>query len=140
MLFRSAQLMRIKKADLVVFLTKGENYKDVAGKAPGLATSTDKPLAVVKMSYALARMTFAHEVGHLFGADHGKNDLQPGQSPARGYYLDGSIGTMMTYASNRIQYFSNPGVKYNKKATGTKDDFNACVIQKNGCAVSQIMK
>ena len=71
--------------------------------------------------------TFGHELGHNMGAAHAPDDpnLQPVYPYAYGYKDPASLfRTVMAYncpvsGCPRILYFSNPGVSYGGRATGT---------------------
>ena len=71
--------------------------------------------------------TFGHELGHNMGAAHAPDDpnLQPAYPYAYGYKDPASLfRTLMAYncpisSCPRILYFSNPGVSYGGRATGT---------------------
>jgi len=123
------------KADLVVLLTTGNNWPaDEHGIAFKCATP---PCTVVKFNSATdRRYTFTHEVGHLLCGGH-EDDLTPFSKA----YKDSAnlFRTVIHQApaeSNRILNYSNPYVKYSSKPTGTKYQYNACVIQNSGCGMA----
>lgn len=89
---------------------------------------------------ATANGTFAHELGHNLGADHDAGASSPPQSPipyARGYVdVAGNFRTIMSYftacsACARVNYYSNPGVLYNGRPTGTASANNASTINQS---------
>lgn len=64
---------------------------------------------------------FAHESGHNLGCAHDRvTDACNGglYSYSCGYRLNSSQGTIMSYSSNVIQYFSNPDINYNGTLIG----------------------
>ncbi len=131
------QLRNNFEADLVVLLTDGP-YGNYYGVVSAIGPDEDDAYTIVEIDQATASMTFAHEVGHLFGCRH-ENDPTPGD--AHGYgFKTGSIfkkkrGTIMhTLESGRTQvlHFSNPYRTYDGVATGQLNvAFNSRVINVN---------
>ena len=129
-------------ADIVHLLVEG-----TAGDNTGFAyigADAASAFAVTHRQYAIdARTyTFAHETGHVFGADHdpaAANARTP--LPARGYFSPTKPWhTVMAYptACNArhgagrclpIPHFSNPRVAYQGEPTGTAEADNASVIE-----------
>ncbi len=75
--------------------------------------------------------TFAHEVGHLMGADHDPVNavVASGQYIyGRGHFYDGRFRTLMAYARAcdglcpPQPFFSNPKVRYDGSATGRRNE------------------
>lgn len=75
--------------------------------------------------------TFAHEVGHLLGADHNPEDAVVAAGEyiyGRGHYHDGRYRTIMSYASAcrgdcpSQPFFSNPSVRHDRRATGLRNE------------------
>jgi hypothetical protein len=97
-------------------------------------------------SCATANYSFIHELGHNSGAEHdaGAGSPPSSDSPpyARGYVdLAAKTYTIMAYPTTcqqagipdctRILHFSNPGVAYNGRPTGTDAANNARVLSEN---------
>lgn len=84
---------------------------------------------------------FAHELGHLLGCNHNKEDtdLKGMYDYSYGWHFDlpddnpniGRIGTMMSYpgAENRLLYFSDPALGYHGVAIGSEKANNAKTIK-----------
>jgi hypothetical protein len=132
-------------ADIVVLLSLGENYTLGAGIANVIPSTLSEGCAVVALSYALGpRLTFTHELGHTFGAQH---DNDPCCLPARAHKfyspLTGksykTVLHLVETSEQRILNYSNPDVSYIGAATGETERNNACVMQNNGCIVSGLM-
>ncbi len=107
-------------ANMAVFLVKdssscGRAYLDCAKYIPEFNCAR----AVVKASCATGYYTFAHELGHIQGADHEIPFGSPVSPQTRftdnhGFVIqEGETRTVMAYGSNgetRLPYFSSPGV------------------------------
>ena len=117
-------------ADLVVLLTDGD-YSDSGGTFYGIATScgpTDAgSFCIVEVQQSITRMTFAHELAHLFGCKHSPNKGNGGCEPdferphsfecgGRDRYTIMESGVKR---KDRIPHFSNPEVNYHGHPTGT---------------------
>ncbi len=83
--------------------------------------------SVVSEDCATGYYSFAHEMGHNMGADHGKDDNAPGgpYSYGSGYKQTTAATkwrTIMAYDANcscpRINYWSNPALQYNGLPAG----------------------
>ncbi len=75
--------------------------------------------------------TFAHEVGHLLGADHDPDNAVVASGEyiyGRGHLYAGRYRTLMSYATTCGEpcpsqpFFSNPAVRYDRRATGVRDE------------------
>ncbi len=74
-------------ADICVLLLSDAN-KDNAGLAAGDATQDSPPYCVLRYDYAISQMTFAHEIGHLQGAQHQYFGTDPIDYAHGWYYKD----------------------------------------------------
>lgn len=150
----AASLRENLQADLVVMLT-GNNYPGIAGISQIGAPSENAAYSIVEIdAIAGPRWTFAHEVGHLLGANHnrssncspsavcGDNDTN---TCAHGFgFLDKDNvyqrTVMALLGTNeglvRILHYSNPEKSFNGGATGTSDNNNAKLIRNSACFVS----
>lgn len=83
--------------------------------------TTAWPRASVTGCYS-NNMTLAHEVGHNFGLRHDVGDNTVIQGGV-GYRLpeDSTRGTIMSYAEDRIPFFSNPKTKYDGLLWGSEE-------------------
>ena len=125
------------------------NQSDFCGLADAIMATASTAFVVVYYDCATGYYSFAHELGHLMGARHDENHDATTTPFAygHGYEHPSSVSgqnfrTIMAYACNaptscdpRIQYWSNPNVKYNGVATGTAaTNDNARVL--NGTAAT----
>jgi hypothetical protein len=132
-------------ADLVAAL--------VSGPGSGTTGYGSIPLGTGGNSYACWSVTqaaavgaparsFAHEIGHNFGAGHDVAQGGPNAEPAaRGYRFIGTDGnqynTLLAYGSGtRIPYYSTPNETYAGKAIGTASANSAATIEKIAAAAS----
>ena len=109
-------------ADEVVLLISNNAFCGLAW----LLSDAAHGYAVVDASCAAGNLSFPHEIGHNFGADH--DAANAGSSPAgfsdnRGYcHPSGNWRTIMAYPSpcggTRVGYFSNPSVTYPGSPSG----------------------
>ncbi len=125
------------KAEIVVLLT-APTYGGVNSIVKDIGGVKANAYCLVSVTTATnGRRTFAHEVGHIFGARH-YND--PTDIPHRGHTFNtgGFLGmfttkryTMMAVmpsGKNKIDHFSNPSKEFSGKATGTSDRNNAAKL------------
>jgi hypothetical protein len=84
-------------------------------------------LAVFESRRLCGADTFAHEVGHLLGADHNPENAAVAAGEfiyGRGHYHDGLYRTIMSYsnpcggACPSQPFFSNPAIRHERRATG----------------------
>ena len=139
------------KADLFVLLTSSvysDSWGTIYGSVQELRLGADNAHAIVVAPVAVSSQgsgyTFAHEVGHLFGAQHNPENLSP-PTPVNYPFEFGHrfsykpfFGerrrhrTVMAYPDYEydyrpVPYFSNPNVTYDHTATGTSSRDNAQV-------------
>jgi hypothetical protein len=147
-----AQTLRAdNNSDLVILLappltTRSNGVACVAEVGP----LESDAYAIVPIDYVLQNFIFAHEVGHLFGAQHEFTSSTAGDC-AFGHALiffngNGNLyfkNTILHGAVSKIPFFSNPFVYYNGVATGIYDDYltgrslnNAGRINETGCILS----
>jgi hypothetical protein len=113
-------------ADTVVLIT--ESMATYAGlsfvMSPPSTAFSGYAFSVVKREYAAGTYTFAHEVGHVMGCMHDRENATSGGAYDYSYgyrFSDGTntYRTVMAYAPGaRIPYFSSPSINYNGAATG----------------------
>ncbi len=127
-------------ADVAVLIINGSAYCGLGY----LNSSAASAFTVVARTCATGYYSFAHEIGHNFGANH--DPANASGSPyayGHGYqYPAGSWRTIMAYACSgasctRINYWSNPNKTYNGVAMGTaaKHD-NARVLNQRAATVA----
>lgn len=130
-------------ADLVVLLIKDTTYCGLAyvNSSASFAFGT-----VGADSGCLSgAISFAHEIGHNFGAVHDPvTEAQQGNSPppysyGYGYFNPGKTWhTIMAYGSAcncpAIGYFSNPNVSFQNEPTGNTTQFNVARVHNERAA------
>ncbi|MBF0275462.1 MAG: hypothetical protein HQK84_09550 [Nitrospinae bacterium] len=136
-----ATLRSTYKADLVSLL----RIYDGAGGACGLAYIGSAqydyssyafsvvdvlPSSEASGGYYCYDTTFTHELGHNMGCAHDRaNSTSSGAySYSYGYGISGTFGTIMSYLSPVINYFSTPNITYQGNAIGTSTDDNVTTI------------
>ncbi|MEO0008378.1 MAG: hypothetical protein RJA20_2574 [Bacteroidota bacterium] len=117
-------------ADCVILLTDGDYSAGdgpVFGLAPSCEPAENLAFAIVEADAAASRMSFTHELGHLFGCRHSVGNNNGGCEPdfQRPHEFDltwrRNLNTIMEAGvkkKKRIPHFSNPDVQYHGKATG----------------------
>lgn len=112
------------KADVVVMLTTNSAYCGEAYQYGGASYA----FGVVSYSCATGYYSFAHEIGHMQGANHNVEDATNDSfAYGHGYRQTATSPawrTIMSYkcptvTCPRLQYFSNPNLNYNGLAMGT---------------------
>jgi hypothetical protein len=139
-------LRTVNQADIVVLLTNGANYGGLFGAA-FLGPNNTRAYALVQTNAATGgRFTFAHEVGHLFGARHDDDTngtIEHGYTFHTGGFL-GFFGkwrytllAQMPAGKSREQHYSNPEVRIKNKPTGTWNwNNNAQLHRNNGATIA----
>jgi hypothetical protein len=142
-------------ADVCVLLLSDAN-KDGAGLAAGDASQDDPPFCVLRYDYAVTEKTFAHEIGHLQGAQH----QYPGSDPidfAYGWYykdanplnswrtimsiMAGGYGDKWGYSiQTRIGRWSDPGNYYSDgHILGTSKANNKLKLNNTASYIASLM-
>jgi hypothetical protein len=114
-------------ADVAVLLI---NQSAFCGLARTIKAEAVSGFAIVHYDCATGYYSFGHEIGHLQGARHNP-EVDSTNTPfayGHGFQNGSNWRTIMAYDCSpscpRLQYWSNPDVKYNKVATGTTSTHN----------------
>lgn len=140
---------KAKQADFVVYEVGKDEANDFAGlgfqpSQPNGAPSYNTSFSVTNTLADTKGML--HEMAHNFGCDHDRS-IASEKADLTGYnfgYRFGSdSGTIMSYAGNRVAYFSNPNVSFEGTALGipagqTNAADNARWIREKAAAASVI--
>ncbi len=118
------------------------NNSSACGLASAIQANASSAFCVVDYDCVLGNYSFGHEIAHLFGCRH-NTEADDNTEPfayGHGYvYQSGNWRTIMAYEINdetRVQFYSNPDIKYNNIPTGTANvNNNARVLNENAGAV-----
>merc|ERR1719414_1667405 len=118
---------------------------DSCGVAKTDTFETGNTVSVTMKSCALGYFSFGHEIGHNFGCMH---DARQGPNPYYSYGLgkhitsSPGVRTIMAYNApghrTRVNWWSNPDVKYQGVASGTSGENNARVLREHRFAFAAI--
>ena len=118
-------------ADIVVLIAALDNYCGISY----LNADSEHAFCIVSNECATGYYSFAHEIGHLFGARHNP-EHDPKKLPypyGHGYLHTNGWRTIMSYnnfqlcpggSCQRILYWSNPGIRYKNIYLGTFSTHN----------------
>ncbi|RUM93907.1 MAG: hypothetical protein DSZ28_05950 [Thiothrix sp.] len=128
-------------ADIMVVLTGSHGY-DACGYTPMLGANEANALAVIRGDCATGYYQFAHELGHIFGADHNIEEASGlGADYAHGYCGNG-WRSIMSYncpasGGKRLPLWSNPDKKLDGEPMGvTGVSNNVKVLNERALEVS----
>ncbi|QMW22930.1 M12 family metallo-peptidase [Sandaracinobacteroides saxicola] len=132
-------------ADVVVLLV---DKSSACGRAADIGAAADRAFVAVHWDCATGNYSFGHEIGHIAGARHDRDQDDSTAPFAFGHGFlkkkpTGGWRTIMGYrcedgsCPTRIQYWSNPGVNYLGEATGTAaNENNARVWNERGATLA----
>lgn len=131
-------------ADLVVLLAD-QDYDGVRGIVSAIGPDFNTAFSIVRIRDAVGSYTFAHEIGHLYGAqhedctmwnifpcipatantfDHGFNFTRNGSLFRRTRRYHTVMHRLMGGHWSREPYFSNPDVNHDTRATGRAGEYD----------------
>merc|ERR1712002_265536 len=117
---------------------------DSCGVAKTDTFESGNTVSVTQKSCALGYFSFGHEIGHNFGCMHdAKQGPNRYYSYGLGKHISGpGVRTIMAYNApgfrTRVNWWSNPDVKYQGVATGTSGENNARVLREHRFAFAAI--
>ena len=101
-------------ADICVLITDIPKKFQSSGWALRLKAKPDFAFANVSISTMTRKFTFAHEIGHLFGAQHATNEVTSTSVdffyPYAHAFKNNGRSTIMKDEGNRFLFYSNPDV------------------------------
>ncbi|MCB9344094.1 MAG: T9SS type A sorting domain-containing protein [Lewinellaceae bacterium] len=140
-------LRDLYRADLCVLITQGNSD---CGRAYEIGADADEAFCAANASCCVGNFSFAHELGHLYGARH--DPYVDGSSTPFSYghgfvELSEQWRTVMSYndecsdagsSCTRLGFWSNPNVNHPTSGTAmgtTADNHNARVLNETGSAL-----
>ena len=156
-LILSTAAARARNADIVVCFVNGPGYGGTRGEVDAIGPSFNDAFAVVRVDFATNGYSFAHEVGHLYGAqhedcamwnnppciaatagtfEHGSNFTRNGSLFRKTRRYHTLMHRLMGGDWQRVPNFSNPDVTYDTRATGGVEYDNAREIERTDFTVA----
>ncbi|MGD9557261.1 MAG: M12 family metallo-peptidase [Mangrovibacterium sp.] len=131
------QLRAENGADLVVLITKADDYGGIAWVLTNADGSPQYGFNVIRVQQTSWTTTSAHEMGHNLGMWHNRDQYTTEPYAlypyAFGWYWPGNdgvtYGSVMSYEGVEAPYYSNPDIIYKGGATGTDVANNAKVFR-----------
>jgi len=105
-------------ADFAIVIADDSSFYGYCGVADGIQIGRSRAFCLVANDCMQSNFSFAHELGHLLGADHDvPNEFGPPYPYAHGYIGPGNNWrTIMAYSCgpgcNRVPFWSNPNVNH----------------------------
>ncbi len=149
------ELRNLHTADMVMLLVTVGRPSGIAWAPP--SPNSDYAFCVVKQKAATGHYTFAHELGHIQGANHNPEESRSEIPYGHGYTdAQSCFRTIMSYPKHedycpnckdcsrcdygscrRIPYWSNPNARYLGEPTGTASTHdNARVLNESALSVA----
>jgi len=125
-----------RSADITVLLSN--SYSDYCGVAYTNVLSKGQTLGTVSKGCATGYYSFGHEIAHMVGALHNKEAGSVNNAYPTGYGflmrppVNSGFRTILAYPAQgyntRVNYYSNPAIKYKNIPTGETNINNAKVL------------
>ena len=143
----------LNTADIAIVMTAThvEYWTGSTGGAAWLGPAPKErrlPLAWVGAGSAMVEsydpvQPFAHEIGHLFGCDHNREELGGGRlnETSYGYLVEGKYRTTMvhhTHGEEWVPYFSSKDIQHEGMPLGDEENSNRDTILMNRFLMSEI--